>query len=137
MPTEDKWKANMEKVAFAQQFPGLVLGWHGCEGKTIRTVLPLTGKPGAMVIVFTDASFAIVPPIAPEPWAIGQALVDARAQLEPAHPAAYAEYDRLVKKDKEALKTARLEKIVGAIHNNLEQIPELKERLKALVKEWQ
>lgn len=126
----------MEKVAFAQQFPGLVLNWHACEGKTIRAVLPLTGKPGAMVIVFTDASFTIAPPLAPEPWAIGQALVDARAQLEPTHQAAYAEYDRLTKKDKEALRTARLEKILGAIHNNLEQIPELKDRLKELIKDW-
>lgn len=126
----------MEKVAFAQQFPGLALNWHACEGKTIRAVLPLTGKPGAMVIVFADASFTIVPPLAPEPWAIGQALVDARAQLEPAHQAAYVEYDRLTKKDKEALRTARLEKILGAIHNNLEQIPELKDRLKELVKDW-
>lgn len=136
MPTEDKWKANMEKVAFAQQFPGLVLDWNSCAGKTIRSVIPLTGKPGAMVIVFTDASFTIVPPLAPEPWVIGQALVDARAQLEPTYQAAYVEYDRLVKKDKDALRTARLEKILGAIQNNLEQIPELKDRLKELVKEW-
>ena len=57
-------------------------------------------------------------------------------QLEPEHPAAYMEYDRLAKKDKDALKTARVEKILGAIHNNLEQIPELKDRLKELVKEW-
>jgi hypothetical protein len=136
MPAEDKWKANMEKVAFARQFPGLILSWDACHGKTIRSVVPLTGKPGAVVIVFTDASFTIAPPIAPEPWAIGQALVDARAQLEPTHQAVYAEYDRLVTKDKETLRGARLEKILGAIHNNLEQIPELKERLKELVKEW-
>lgn len=136
MPTEDKWKANMEKVAFSQQFPGLVLNWDVCRGKTIQSVIPLTGKQGAAVIVFTDASFIIVPPLAPEPWAIGQALVDARAQLEPAHQAAYGEYDRLVKKDKEALRYARLEKILGAIQNNLVQIPELKDRLKELVKDW-
>jgi hypothetical protein len=136
MSAEDKWKANMEKVAFSQQFPGLVLSWDACQGKTIQSVLPLTGKPGAAVVVFTDASFTVVPPLVPEPWAIGQALVDARAQLEPAHQAAYAEYDRLVKQDKEALRSARLEKILGAIHNNLEQIPELKDRLKELVKEW-
>ena len=136
MPTEDKWKANMEKVAFARQFPGLLLNWNDCEHKTIRAIIPLTGKPGAAVMVFTDASFTIVPPLAPEPWAIGQALVDARAQLEPAHPAAYIEYDRLAKNDKDALRHARLEKIIGAIHNNLEQIPELKDRLKELVKEW-
>ncbi len=127
----------MQKVAFAQQFPGLLLSWHACQGKTIRAVLPLTGKPGAMVIVFTDATFAIVPPLAPEPWAIGQALIDARAQLESAHRTAYEEYDRLAQKDREALRSARLEKILGAIHNNLEQIPELKDRLKELVKEWQ
>jgi len=136
MPTEDKWKANMEKVAFIRRFPGLMLSWSACGGKTIQNIIPLTGKSGAAVIVFTDASFAVVPPLAPEPWALGQALVDARVQLEPAHQAAYAEYDRLAKKDKEALRTARLEKILGAIHNNLEQIPELKERLKELVKEW-
>lgn len=136
MPIEDKWKANMEKVAFVQQFPGLVLGWKACEGKTIRAVIPLTGKPGAAVVVFTDGFFTVVPPLMPEPWALGQALVDARAELEPAHQAAYAEYDRLTKKDKEALRSARLEKILGAIHNNLEQIPELKDRLKELVKEW-
>jgi hypothetical protein len=42
----------------------------------------------------------------------------------------------LAKRDKDALRQARLEKILGAIENNLEQIPELKARLKALVKEW-
>ncbi len=136
MSTEDKWKANMEKVAYTKQFPGLLLDWPSCTGKTIQSVTPLTGKPGAAVIVFIDATFTVVPPLAPEPWALGQALIDARPHLEPAHQAAYAEYDRLAKKDKDALKSARLEKIVGAIENNLDQIPELKDRLRALVKEW-
>lgn len=136
MAVEDKWKANQEKVAFTKQFPGLTLAWHACEGKTVQTIVPLTGKQGAAVIVFTDGTFSIAPPLAPEAWEFGQALIDARAHLEPAHPAAYAEYDRLAKKDKDALKSARLEKIVGAIQNNVEQIPELKERLKELVKEW-
>ncbi|MBI3357430.1 MAG: hypothetical protein HY038_11800 [Nitrospirae bacterium] len=136
MSTENKWKANQDKVAFAKQFPGLTLDWKACEGKSVQAVIPLTGKPGAAVVAFTDGSFAVVPPLTPEPWELGQALVDARAQLEPTHKAAYVEYDRLTKKDKDALKSARLEKIIGAIQNNLEQIPELKDRLKALVKEW-
>ena len=136
MAAEDKWKANQEKVAFTKQFPGLTLDWNACEGKTVRAVIPLTGKQGAAVIVFADGVFTVVPPLAPEAWELGQALVDARAQLEPKHKAAYVEYDQLAKKDKEALKSARLEKIVGAIQNNLEQIPELKDRLKELVKEW-
>ncbi len=127
----------MEKVAFTRRFPGLLLSWDACHDKTIKDIIPLTGQSGAAVIVFTDASFAVVPPLAPEPWALGQALIAARALLEPTHSAAYAEYDRLTKQDKDALRSARLEKILGAIHNNLEQIPELKERLKELVKAWQ
>jgi hypothetical protein len=136
MAVEEKWKANQEKVAFTKQFPGLTLDWNTCEGKTVQAVLPLTGKQGAAVIVFTDGTFTIVPPLAPEAWEFGQALIDARAHLEPKHQAAYVEYDRLAKKDTDALKSARADKIIGAIENNLEQIPELKDRLKALVKEW-
>lgn len=136
MSTEDKWKANLEKVAFAKRFPGLTLDWKACEGKTVQVVTPLTGKAGAAVVVFTDGSFTIVPALAPEAWEFGQALVDARAHLEPKHKADFAEFDRLVKKDKDALRSARLDKILGAIQNNLDQIPELKDRLKALVKEW-
>jgi hypothetical protein len=136
MPTEDKWKANLAKVAFAKRFPGLLLDWQACQGKTVEAVTPLTGKQGAVVVTFTDGSYMVVPPLAPEAWELGQALIDARQYLEPSHRDAYQEYDRLAAKDKEALRGARLEKILGAIHNNVEQIPELKDRLKALVKEW-
>lgn len=136
MPTEDKWKANLEKVAFAKRFPGLLLEWQGCRGKTVEAVTPLTGKQGAFVVTFTDGTFFVVPPLAPEAWELGQALLDARKHLEPRHQEAYKEYDRLAQKDKDALRSARLEKIIGAIQNNVDQIPELKERLKALVQEW-
>ena len=60
----------------------------------------------------------------------------ARAALEPRYSEAYAQYDRLVANDKEALKVARMEKIIGAIQNNLEQIPELKDQIRQLVKSW-
>ena len=136
MPTEDKWKANLEKVAFAKQFPGLLAEWSTCQGKTVEAVTPLTGKQGAAVVTFTDGTFIVVPPLAPEAWELGQALVDARTYLEPRHSEAYQEYDRLAQKDKESLRLARLEKIIGAILNNIEQIPELKVRLKALVQDW-
>ncbi|MDH4237452.1 MAG: hypothetical protein OEV17_09435 [Nitrospira sp.] len=136
MATEDKWKANFEKVAFTKQFPGLLLEWRACSGKTVEAVTPLTGKQGAVVVTFTDGTFFVVPPLAPEAWELGQALVDARTHLEPKHRDAYKEFDRLAQKDKDALRSARLEKILGAVQNNLDEIPELKDRLKALVKEW-
>jgi len=136
MAVEEKWKANLEKVAFMKQFPGLLGNWETLTGKTIKAVIPLKGKQGSAVLVCTDGTFTIVPAMASEPYELSEALTVGRALLEPSHQAAYVEYDRLVKKDKDALKSARVEKILGAIHNNVEQHPELKERLKELVKEW-
>jgi hypothetical protein len=136
MPPEDKWKANMEKVAFMKRFPGLITTWEAIAGKTVETVRPLRGKDGAAVLVFTDGSFIPTPPLAPEPWELGEALHAARPYVERIHHEAYAHYDVLLAKDKEALQAARLEKILGAIHNNLDQIPELRQRLKQLVQEW-
>lgn len=133
---EEKWKANMEKVSFMKQFPGLTGSWEMLQGKTVEAVSPLPSKPGAATLVFTDGSFVVAPPIDAQPHELGESLRTARTALEPKHQDAYQEYDRLVKKDRDALKAARLEKIVGAIQNNLEHIPELKDRLRQLVKEW-
>jgi hypothetical protein len=136
MAVEEKWKANLEKVAFMKQFPGLLGAWDSLAGKTVEAVIPLKGRQGTAVLICTDDTFMVVSPMAPEPSELGEALAAAREVLEPAHQEAYIEYDRLVKKDRDALKSARVEKILGAIHNNLEQHPELKDRLKELVKEW-
>jgi hypothetical protein len=136
MATEEKWKANLEKVAFMKQFPGLLGSWEAMKGKTIEAVIPLKGKQGAAAIICTDGTFTVAPPMAMEPYELGETLTVGRSVLEPKHGDAYREYDRLAKRDKDALRQARLEKILGAIENNLEQIPELKARLKALVKEW-
>jgi hypothetical protein len=131
-----KWKANQEKVAFIKRFPGLTMAWEPARGKTIETVAPLPSKAGAAVLVFSDGTFIVAPPIAPEPWELGEGLRAARPALEPRHPEAFRQYDHLVRDDREALRHARLEKIIGAIQNNLEQIPELKDRLRRLVDEW-
>ncbi|HXX73900.1 MAG TPA: hypothetical protein VEI50_02110 [Nitrospiraceae bacterium] len=136
MPIEDKWKANMEKVAFMKRFPGLLNSWDSLTGKSVEAVIELKSKSGSAVVVFTDGSFIIVPPPSAEAYELGEALTAARQYLELKHPEAYAEHDRLVKKDKEAQKSARLSNILGAIRNNVDQIPELKDKLKALVKEW-
>jgi hypothetical protein len=136
MPVEEKWKANYAKVAFMKQFPGLTQAWEQLRGKTLEAIAPLPSKAGAAVLVFSDGSFAVAPPLAPEPWELTEGLGAARRVLESKHPDAYAEYDRLVHTDQEALRAARLEKIIGAIQNNLDQIPELKDRLRHLVDEW-
>ena len=136
MPADDKWKANMEKVAFMKAFPGLLRHWEALAGKTVEAVTPLKSKAGAAALICTDGSFVVLPPLTTEPYELGEALQAARSSLEPKHPEAYLGYDQLLKKDKDAQRTARLENILGAIRNNMEQIPELKDRLKDLVKEW-
>lgn len=136
MAVEEKWKANMEKVAFMKRFPGLLTAWDQASGKTVAAVAPMRSKAGAAVLVFGDGSFAVAPPLAPEPWELTEGLDAARPLLETRHAGAFAEYDRLARQDHEALRAARLEKILGAIENNLEQIPELKDRLRRLVDGW-
>lgn len=138
MPVDEQenWKTNQEKVAFMKRFPGLLMAWQQTHGKTIESVTPLPSKPHAAVLVFADGSFTIAPPLAPEPRELTDGLTAARTALEPTHSEAYAEYDQLVQKDREALRAARLEKIIGAIQNNLAQIPELKERIRRLVDDW-
>lgn len=133
---EDKWKANQEKVAFMRRFPGVATSWEELSGKTIAHVVALPSKPEAAVVVFSDGSFAVVRPPASEPHDLRVALDTARQLLEPKHREAYVEYDRLARKDRDASRAARLEKILGAIQNNVEQIPELKDRLRRLVDEW-
>ena len=136
MPADDKWKANMEKVAFMKAFPGLLRHWEALAGKTVEAVTPLKSKAGAAALICTDGSFVVLPPLTTEPYELSEALQAGRSYLEPKHPEAYIGYDQLLKKDKDAQRTARLENILGAIRNNMEQIPELKDRLKDLVKEW-
>ena len=136
MPADEKWKANMEKVAFMKAFPGLLRHWEALAGKTVEAVTPLKSKAGAAALICTDGSFVVLPPPSAEPYELGEALQAGRSYLEPKHPEAYIGYDQLLKKDKDAQRTARLENILGAIRNNMEQIPELKDRLKDLVKEW-
>jgi hypothetical protein len=133
---EEKWKANMEKVEFMKNFPGLTGSWEQVTGKTIESVTPLPSRPGYATLVFTDGSFIVAPSLDTQPKELGEGLITARASLEPRHPEPYKEYDRLVKQDKDATRAARLEKIIGAIQNNLEQIPELKDRIRRLVEEW-
>ena len=136
MATDEKWKANAEKVAFMKRFPGLLTSWEEAAGKTLTATIPLRSKTGSTALIFSDGSFLVASSCRPEPYELGESLQAARPHLGAAHAAAYVEYDRLVKKDREALRAARMEKILGAIQNNLAHIPELKDRLKDLVKEW-
>lgn len=135
--TEAKWKANQKKVAFRKRFPGLVTSWAQIEGHTVKRVVPLPAKAGSAVLIFSDDRFAIVTPAEPESLDIAAGLVAIRPFLESTYPEAYAEYDSLVVDDREAMRAARLENIIGAIQNNMKDIPELRDRLRGLMSGWE
>ncbi|MFB3145773.1 MAG: hypothetical protein ACE1ZO_01490 [Nitrospirales bacterium] len=133
---EAKWKANRDKVEFLKQFPGLVQKWEEALGQTVKSIIPLDSDSTIAVIVFSNGQFTIAHAPELEPKYLRESIETARSTLEPIYPDAFAQYDVLAGHDKNATRIARLENILGAIHNNVEEIPELKDRLRSLVKEW-
>jgi len=133
---EAKWKANQEKVAFLKQFPGFVRTWEEIQGQTVQSIIPLDSNPKMFVLVFSSGRFTLSHAPETEPKYLREGLETARPAIEPLFPDAFAHYDELAERDQQATKTARLENILGAIHNNVQDIPELKDRIRSLVKEW-
>lgn len=132
---EAKWKANQEKVAFLKQFPGLLRAWDEMTGHTVISVTPIE-QNNATVLMLENGSFAIVSPLAPEPQQLRDGIAAVATRLRALYPDAYREYEALARRDRDATRVARMENILGAIHNNLDDIPELKDRIRALVKKW-
>ncbi len=132
---EAKWKANQEKVAFLKQFPGLLRSWDEMAGHAVTSVTSIE-QSEAKVLMLDNGSFAIVPPLAPEPQQLRDGLIAVATHLRTLYPDAYREYEALAQRDREATRTARMENILGAIHNNVDDIPELKDRIRALAKKW-
>ncbi len=132
---EAKWKANQEKVAFLKQFPGLVRSWDEMAGRAVTSVTSIE-QSEAKVLMLDNGSFAIVPPLAPEPKQLRDGIAAVQTQIRSLYPDAYREYEKLAQRDREATRVARIENILGAIHNNLEDLPELQDRIRLLVKQW-
>jgi len=82
------------------------------------------------VVIFSDGTFAVAPLPDLEPADLIAALLAARPFLESRHGQAYQSLDDYIALDKETQRLARLENILGAIRNNLPQIPELKDELR-------
>ncbi|TAK06239.1 MAG: hypothetical protein EPO39_09385 [Candidatus Manganitrophaceae bacterium] len=82
------------------------------------------------VVIFSDGTFVVTPSPDLEPADLIAALLAARPFLESRHGQAYQSLDDYIALDKETQRLARLENILGAIRNNLPQIPELKDELR-------
>ncbi len=129
MFVEKKLRVNAKKVSFVKSFPGRLKNWDETIGKTIKEIVNLDeGKPG--LVIFSDASFFFVSSSEQEPALLLRSLLAAQTYLESHYQEAYKTLAQLIEEDKEMQRMARLENIMGAIENNLPQIPELKNALK-------
>ena len=136
MGNEEKWKANLDKVAYLKTFPGWLANWKQSVGSTIEEIIPIPNQEAHSVLLLSQGKFIVTPQAHNEPQMVTAGLLAARPQLEPTHPEAFQEYDRLTQIDQEAGREARLENILNAIDNNLERIPELKSHIRKLVGQW-
>lgn len=139
MSVEEKWNANMEKVAFAKQFPGRLHAWADTRGRTIETTLSWDTQSGmaglAAALIFTDRTFLVAPGPEVEPAVLLTGLEAARPRLATVYPEAYAQLDQLAARDKHLQRQARMDNILGAVRTNMPEMPELKDRLLQLLKE--
>jgi len=134
MPTTHYSQAALEcrreKAEHVLAFPGLLRSWVEAAGKRVERVVK---HADVCLVVFDDGCSLVArsgPDRADDLLAVLQA---ARGALEPHQAAAYAELDRLAAAEREAMRLARMEKVLGAVETNLPQVPELREELKRLL----
>jgi diglucosylglycerate octanoyltransferase len=134
MPTthysEAALERRREKFAYAEEFPGLLKEWREVAGKTVEAVAV---AEEARVVLFTDGCFLVARPgpAAGEP--LMAAIESVREALRKHRPEALDQLDRLAASEREAMRLARMEKVLGAVETNLPQVPELREELRRLL----
>lgn len=130
---ERKWQSNMEKVNFANAFPGRKKEWDEAVGKTIEAAVPFKAHTEGVVVVFSDGDFLIASKPPDTPQTVIASLEAARTRLDKFHAEAYERLDDLTERDREMSRLARMERIVDAVRNNMGEIPELRAALKELL----
>jgi len=125
--TEEKWKINRQKNEFARTIPCKI------EPNSMLKTVFKTFLPSAKSIelcVYENNTFSLSHANTfDDAQLVIESIEIVRPYLEKHYPDFYQEYDKWVLLDKEATRKARLEKILGAIANNMAEIPELKDEI--------
>ena len=122
-------RRRQDKQEFVRQFPGLLTPAE-LPGKTVEQV---TAVAGVHLLLFTDGTFLVTPAPGGNADEMLALLQGARPVLEPFQPTAYAELDRHIAGEREAMRLARMEKVLGAVETNLPRIPELRAELRRML----
>ena len=126
---ENKWHINREKNAAAKKLRNLSLAEHHAKHVAFCFEEP------CYVEAYTDGTLWVGDgTIWYYPEKIWEVIDKLEAWLKDHHPAFHQELDEWRQKDQEAARQARLAKIMGAIGNNLEDLPELKDEIVKLAR---
>lgn len=131
----EKHRANAELVEFAKNFTGLQTDIASLVGKEIISVIDIP-TTNSKILIFSDKSFIIhnALQIAPKDIILGlNELLSCNMELP--YTQDFMRYQELLQKDYELTKMARTENILGAITNNIKQIPELHSLIPELLSE--
>jgi hypothetical protein len=129
MYAEQKWAASEEKTRFAKAFPGLMTNTELLKTKMIESQISLNAN-GWTLTIFTDKTFTFEPIDLDDVPKFMAALRESRTHLYAFHKAAFDELERLTKRDQELTRLSRMEKILGAIVNNVVEYPSLYDDVK-------
>lgn len=133
---EQKWRANIEKVAYVKAFPGRLGEWTSAAGKQIEAVVSIDAGIALTAVVFADHTFMVTSGARdPEPADLLRSILHLRPMLQESHGDAYEKLDSLTVDDKELTRLARMENVLGAIRNNIVQMPELFEQIPQLLRQ--
>lgn len=131
MHAEEAMEKRKARLAFVRDFPGRLDSWADAAGKRVAQVH--SGPDATNLVLFHDGTFLVTRAWAGPPDDLQTLLLDARSVIEPSQPSAYAQLDKLRGEEAEAMRLGRMEKVVGAVRNNLTEIPELREALLELL----
>src|SRR5262245_11280025 len=113
MYAEEAMEKRKARQAFVWAFPGRLDRWEEAVGKRVAHLH--TGRDGASLVLFDDGTFLVTGAWAGSPDDLQTLFQDARALLEPHQPDAFAQLDRLLIAEAEAMRLGRMEKVLGAV----------------------
>jgi len=119
-----------EKQALVLSFPGRLADPKAAGGKTVACVETVDETT---LILFADQTFLLVGPAATRADTLLQQILSLEHPLAQAQPEGWAELHRRIRAEEEAMRLARMEKVLGAVETNLPQIPELRSELLRLL----
>lgn len=121
-----------EKFAHVAAFPGLLPDWDLAVGRTVDTIVSVAE---GRLVLFTDGCFLVSGPGPDRGDALLTVLTAAGGVLAAAQPAGWDELQQRIAAENEAMRLARMEKVLGAVATNLPRIPELRDALRVLLAE--